>query len=132
MLICYLKTKQKNSFFIITTHWSLWLRVKGLLSDGVKSLKVKFDIVNEFLNTSDKKLFTDFIFYSDFKQLKIHELKKVFQRKQYILYIEYVTSFLNLSFHTDERHFLPGYDSALFYGAYAYQYDRETSGRSYR
>ncbi|CAB4068312.1 unnamed protein product [Lepeophtheirus salmonis] len=32
----------------------------------------------------------------------------------------------------DERHFLPGYDSALFYGAYAYhQYDREGSNRSY-
>ena len=32
----------------------------------------------------------------------------------------------------DERHFLSGYDSALFYGAYAYQYDREASGRQYR
>jgi len=31
----------------------------------------------------------------------------------------------------DERHFLSGYDSALFYGAYAYQYDREASGRQY-
>jgi len=32
----------------------------------------------------------------------------------------------------DDRHFLPGYDSALFYGAYAsYQYDREVTSRQY-
>ena len=35
----------------------------------------------------------------------------------------------------DDRHFIPGYDSALFYGAYAsYQYDREqqqSNGRQY-
>ena len=36
------------------------------------------------------------------------------------------------NYHLDERHFLSGYDSALFYGAYAYQYDREASGRQYR
>ena len=36
------------------------------------------------------------------------------------------------NYYLDERHFLSGYDSALFYGAYAYQYDREASGRQYR
>ena len=40
---------------------------------------------------------------------------------------------LSNAFVPDDRHFLPGYDSALFYGAYAsYQYDREVSSRQYR
>ena len=42
------------------------------------------------------------------------------------------TNNLILNAFLDERHFLSGYDSALFYGAYAYQYDREASGRQYR
>jgi len=32
----------------------------------------------------------------------------------------------------DERHLLPNYDTtALFYGSYAYQYDRESAARNY-
>ena len=33
---------------------------------------------------------------------------------------------------SDERHILPNYDTtALFYGSYAYQYDRESAARNY-
>ena len=48
-------------------------------------------------------------------------------------WMHYLSEFLDLIvYFSDERHFLSGYDSALFYGAYAYQYDREASGRQYR
>ena len=48
--------------------------------------------------------------------------------------LKYVCQHINnyTNYYLDERHFLSGYDSALFYGAYAYQYDREASGRQYR
>ena len=50
------------------------------------------------------------------------------------LLLKYLCQQINnqTNYHLDERHFLSGYDSALFYGAYAYQYDREASGRQYR
>ena len=50
------------------------------------------------------------------------------------LVVEYLCQQINnwINYYLDERHFLSGYDSALFYGAYAYQYDREASGRQYR
>ena len=56
-----------------------------------------------------------------FSQIEIHE---ILVYEIYYLYIFLIS---------DDRHFLPGYDSALFYGAYAsYQYDREVSSRQYR
>ena len=42
-----------------------------------------------------------------------------------------VNLFIMIPF-TDDRHLLPNYDTtALFYGSYAYQYDRESAVRNY-
>ena len=64
----------------------------------------------------------------------VSELDKCTNRIIHIGKLTFLCEQINnwTNYYLDERHFLSGYDSALFYGAYAYQYDREASGRQYR